>query len=136
MWNIFMIPLKNPVNNGRAMLYIMDAHSERFVLKPKGAGERDAGHLNLEDFYYANKIMEENIRAEVAECVKNSQNILFYHDIRSVNSLTYMWAVNGGSVYLVGYVPLEAIQQESRTVNQNIFIVVVVMLGAFFLCCR
>ena len=46
-----------------------------------------------------------------------------------------MWAVNGGSVYLVGYVPLEAIQQESRTVNQNIFIVVVVMLGAFFLCC-
>ncbi len=121
--------------NGRAMLYIMDAHSERFVLKPKGAGERDAGHLNLEDFYYANKIMEENIRAEVAECVKNSQNILFYHDIRSVNSLTYMWAVNGGSVYLVGYVPLEAIQQESRTVNQNIFIVVVVMLGAFFLCC-
>lgn len=37
--------------NGSAMLYIMDAKSERLVLKPKGMGERNAGHLNLEDFY-------------------------------------------------------------------------------------
>lgn len=46
-----------------------------------------------------------------------------------------MWSVNGGTVYLIGYVPVEAIQQEGRTVNQNIFIVVAVMLIAFFLCC-
>ena len=37
--------------NGMASLYIMDTNSERFVLKPKGIGERDAGHLNLYDFY-------------------------------------------------------------------------------------
>lgn len=135
IYDSFEKSLPDGFYNGRAMLYIMDAHSERFVLKPKGAGERDAGHLNLEDFYHANKIMETDIRAEVAKCVESSKNILFYHDIRGVNSLVYMWAVNGGSAYLVGYVPLEAIQQESRTVNQNIFIVVFVMLGAFFLCC-
>ena len=32
--------------NKRAMLYIMDVRSERFVLKPKGMGERSAGHLS------------------------------------------------------------------------------------------
>ncbi len=42
--------------NGNALLYIMDAESERMVLKPKGMGERNAGHLNLEDFYRANEI--------------------------------------------------------------------------------
>ena len=46
-----------------------------------------------------------------------------------------MWSVNNGTIYLIGYVPIEAIQQEGRTVNQNIFIVVIVMLVAFFLCC-
>ena len=35
----------------QAVLYLMDAASERFVLKPEGMGERNAGHLNLEDFY-------------------------------------------------------------------------------------
>lgn len=57
---------------------------------------------------------------------------MFYHDIQGKSSLNYMWKVNDGSIYLVGYVPIEAIQQEGRTVNQNIFIVVVVMLIAFF----
>ena len=36
--------------NKQASLYIMDAESERFVLKPKGMGQRSAGHLNLTDF--------------------------------------------------------------------------------------
>lgn len=121
--------------NGKAMLYIMDTNTERFVLKPKGMGERNAGHLNLEDYYQANNIQEEGIREEVQECLENKKNIMFYHDIRGKSALNYMWTVNGGSVYLVGYVPIEAIQQEGRTVNQNIFIVVAVMLIAFFLCC-
>ncbi len=121
--------------NGQAMLYIMDSQSERFVLKPKGMGERDAGHLNLEDFYRANNIQEEGLRAEVSECVRNGDNILFYHNVQRKDALNYMWAVNGGTIYLIGYVPIEAIQQEGRTVNQNIFIVIMVMLVAFFLCC-
>ncbi len=121
--------------NKKAMLYIMDAETERFVLKPKGMGERSAGHLNLSDFYRANDIQEEEIRAEITECLKNSENIMFYHDIRGKDSLNYMWSVNGGTIYLIGYVPIEAIQQEGATVNQNIFIVVAVMLIAFFLCC-
>ena len=121
--------------NKRAMLYIMDGETERFILKPKGMGERDAGHLNLSDYYRANEINETEIRNEVAECLKERRNIMFYHDIRGKDSLNYMWAVNGGTIYLVGYVPIEAIQQEGRTVNQNIFIVVAVMLIAFFLCC-
>ena len=121
--------------NQKAMLYIMDAETERFVLKPKGMGERSAGHLNLTDFYRANDIQEEGLREKVKACLKENQNIMFYHDIRNKNSLTYMWAVNGGTLYLIGYVPIEAIQQEGRTVNQHIFTVVAVMLIAFFLCC-
>lgn len=60
---------------------------------------------------------------------------MFHHDIRGKNSLIYMWSVNEGSLYLIGYVPIEAIQQEGDSVNQNIFIVVAMMLTAFFLCC-
>lgn len=127
--------LPNGFYDGRAMLYIMDAKSERLVLKPKGMGERSAGHLNLEDFYRANDIWEQDLRSEVLDCVKNGTNILFYHDIRGKNSLNYMWSLNQGSHYLIGYVPIEAIQQEGRAVNQNILIVVLVMLTAFFLCC-
>ena len=35
--------------NKQASLYIMDAESQRFVLKPKGMGQRSAGHLNLNE---------------------------------------------------------------------------------------
>ncbi len=63
------------------------------------------------------------------------KNILFYHDVRQKSALNYMWSVNDGYIYLIGYVPIEAIQQEGKTVNQNILIVVIVMLVAFFLCC-
>ena len=127
--------LPNGFYDQKAMLYIMDAKTERFVLKPKGMGARSAGHLNLGDFYRANSIREEGLRAELDACLEQGDNILFYHDIREKHSLNYMWAVNNGSIFLVGYVPIEAIQQEGRTVNQHIFIVVTIMLIAFFLCC-
>ncbi len=120
--------------NKQASLYIMDAESRRFVLKPKGMGKRSAGHLNLSDFYRANSIEDPEIHEEVEACLKSGKNILFYHDIRDVQALNYMWAVNGGTIFLVGYVPVEAIQQEGRSVSQNIVIVVVSMLAAFFLC--
>ena len=121
--------------NKRAMLYIMDAETERLVLKPKGMGQRDAGHLNLKDFYRANDIQEEGLLEEVDACLRESRDIMFNHDIRGKKALNYMWSVNGGTIYLIGYVPIEAIQQEGTTVNKNIFIVVAVMLIAFFLCC-
>ncbi len=120
--------------NKQASLYIMDAESRRFVLKPKGMGKRNAGHLNLSDFYRANSIEDPEIHEEVEACLQSGKNILFYHDIRDVQALNYMWAVNGGTIFLVGYVPVEAIQQEGRSVSQNIVIVVVSMLAAFFLC--
>ncbi len=120
--------------NKQASLYIMDAASQRFVLKPKGMGQRSAGHLNLTDFYRANNIQDLKIREEVADCLRTGRNALFYHNIRTVNALNYMWAVNDRTIFLVGYVPVEAIQQEGRTVNQNIIIVVVSLLVAFFLC--
>ena len=120
--------------NKQATLYVMDAQSQRFVLKPKGMGQRSAGHLNLTDFYRANNIVDEAIRAEVRDCLATGRNALFYHDIRQVEALNYMWPVNGGSIFLVGYVPVEAIQQEGRTVNQNIAVVVVSLLAAFLLC--
>lgn len=121
--------------NGSAMLYIMDTKSQRLVLKPTGMGERDAGHLNLQDFYRANSILDEELQTEVAINIDAGEDIMFYHDIRDKNSLIYMWSVNEGAIYLIGYVPIEAIQQEGRSVNQNILIVVIVMLMAFLLCC-
>ncbi len=121
--------------NKKAMLYIMDAQTERFVLKPKGMGKRSAGHLNLADFYRANDIQEQGLRTEVEKCLETGKNMLFYHNIRDVKALNYMWSVNGGKIFLIGYVPLEAIQQEGRTVNQNVLVVVSVMLIAFLLCC-
>ncbi len=127
--------LPNGFYDKKAMLYIMDARTERLVLKPKGMGERNAGHLNLEDFYRANDIQEEGLREEVSRCVKEGKNIMFYHDIRGKSALSYMWEVNDGSIYLIGYVLIEAIQQEGKTVNQNILIVIAIMLVAFFLCC-
>ncbi len=127
--------LPNGFYNKQAMLYIMDAKSEKLVLKPKGMGQRSAGHLNLEDFYHANDITDKELRKEVDRCLELGEDVLFYHDIRKEESLNYMWAVNGGTIYLIGYVPIDAILQEGRSVNQNIFIVVIVMLVAFFLCC-
>ena len=121
--------------NKKAMLYIMDAQTERFVLKPKGMGKRSAGHLNLADFYRANDIQEQGLRTEVEKCLETGKNMLFYHNIRDVKALNYMWSVNGGKIFLIGYVPVEAIQQEGRTVNQNVLVVVSVMLIAFLLCC-
>lgn len=121
--------------NNRAQLYIMDAKSQRFVLKPTGMGERDAGHLNLADFYRANTILEEDIHQTVSTSIENGEDIMFYHNIQNKNSLIYMWAVNDGAIFLIGYVPIEAIQQEGRSVSQNILVVVIVMLVAFFLCC-
>lgn len=127
--------LPNKFYNGSAMLYLMDPKSERFVLKPTGMGERNAGHLNLEDFYRANSILEEEIQASVSDGIQAGKNIMFYHDIQGKASLIYMWSVDDGATYLIGYVPIEAIQQEGKAVNQNILTVVVVMMAAFFLCC-
>ncbi len=126
--------LPNGFYNKQASLYIMDAESQRFVLKPKGMGQRSAGHLNLADFYRANNIQDPEIQAEVESCLSTGQNALFYHEIRKEQALNYMWAVNGGTIFLVGYVPVKAIQQEGQTVNQNIMIVVASLLAAFFLC--
>ena len=127
--------LPDKIYNKSAKLYIMDAYSERLVLKPKGIGERDAGHLNLEDFYRANKILEEDVQDHINESVRTGQNVMFYHEIQNKDSLIYMWAVNQGTLYLIGYVPIEAIQREGDAVNQNMFIVVAVMLCAFLGCC-
>lgn len=127
--------LPNGFYEKKARLYIMDAETERFVLKPKGMGERNAGHLNLSDFYRANDIKDEGLLEDVNECLKSGKNIMFYHKIRNKSALNFMWSVNDGTIYMIGYVPVEAIQQEGRAVNHNIFIVVTVMLVAFFFCC-
>ena len=135
IYDSFEEALPDRLYNGSATLYIMDRQTERFLLKPKGVGERDAGHLNLQDFYRANDILEESIQQNVAESIANNGNMMFYHKIRNKDSLIYMWAVNGGSVYLIGYVPVEAIQREGDAVNQNILMVVIFMLATFFTCC-
>ena len=135
IYESFDTVLPNRFYNSMASLYIMDAESEKLVLKPKGMGERDAGHVDLEDFYRANRIMEQGVRDEITQSVKAGKNVMFYHDVQQKKSLIYMWSVNDGTIYLIGYVPVEAIQREGSAVNQNIFIVVAVMLIAFLICC-
>ncbi len=127
--------LPNRFYNSMASLYIMDAKNERLVLKPKGMGEREAGHVNLEDFYRANQIMEDDVRNEITNSIKTGKDVMFYHDVQDKKSLIYMWSVNDGTIYLIGYVPIEAIQREGSAVNQNILTVVAVMLVAFLFCC-
>ena len=117
--------------NSNAMLYIMDSKSERFVLKPKGVGDREAGSLDLQDFYRANRILEPEIQQEVAVGIKAGNDLMFYHDILGKDSLIYMWSVNNASIYLIGFVPVAAIQKEGAAVNQNVFIVILVTLAAF-----
>ena len=134
IYDSFDEALPEKLYNGSASLYIMDTNSQRFVLKPKGIGERDAGHLNLRDFYQANNILEKDLQDEIFESIQTGKNVMFYHDIQGKEALIYMWAVNGKAAYLIGFVPVEAIQQEGNAVNRNMFMVVFVMLAAFFLC--
>ena len=75
----------------------------------------------------ANEIEKETLRDEIKRCVQQKKNMMFYHDIQGKNALNFIWMVNDGTICLIGYVPTEAIQQEGRTVNYNIFIVVMVM---------
>ena len=131
IYDSFDEALPNDFYNSEATLYLMDAASRKFVMKPKGMGERNAGHLNLDDFYNANKIREENIMKTVDEYINEGNDMMFYHNIQNQDSLIYMWSVNDGVVYLIGYVPVQAIQREGDAVNQNMFIVVALMLLAF-----
>ncbi|MFR3092728.1 MAG: hypothetical protein ACLTMP_14190, partial [Eggerthella lenta] len=101
----------------RAVLYLMDAATERFVLKPEGMGERDAGHVNLEDFYRANNITDPAILAMVEDGIANRENIMFAHKVKGTEALCYLWSIGDGTTYLVGYVPMEAIQREAQAVN-------------------
>lgn len=135
IYDSFDEALPNDFYDGEATLYLMDAASRKFVMKPKGIGERDAGHMNLNDFYHANKIREEDIKKTVDEEINAGNDMMFYHNIQNQDSLIYMWSVNEGVVYLIGYVPVQAIQREGDAVNQNMFIVVAVMLAAFVGCC-
>ena len=134
IYDSFEEALPEKLYNGSASLYIMDTDSQRFVLKTKVIGERDAGHLNLRDFYQANNILEKDLQDEISESIRMGKNVMFYHDIQGKEALIYMWAVNGKAAYLIGFVPVEAIQQEGNAVNRNMFMVVFVMLAAFFLC--
>lgn len=135
IFDTFDEALPDQFYNSNAMLYIMDSKSERFVLKPKGVGDREAGSLDLQDFYRANRILEPEIQQEVAVGIKAGNDLMFYHDILGKDSLIYMWSVNNASIYLIGFVPVAAIQKEGAAVNQNVFIVILVTLAAFVICC-
>ena len=120
--------------DNQAVLYLMDTDTQRFVLKPDGMGERDAGHLNLEDFYRANSVDDEKTLALVADGIAGRTSVMFAHEVKGRESLCYLWAINGGTTYLVGYVPMAAIQQEAQAVNTAIGLVIVIAATAFVLC--
>lgn len=121
--------------NDNAMFCIVDAKSENLVLKTKEIEEDLTEYLNLADFYYVNRVLGDDIHSEVSKCIQAGENIMFYYNIQNKESLVYMWAINGGSIYLIGYIPIETIQQDRDVVNQNIFILIFSMLVAFLVCC-
>ncbi len=135
IFDTFDEALPDKFYNRNALLYVMDSKSGRFVLKPKGVDEREAGSLDLDDFYRANRILEPEIQKEVKDGIRAGNDLMFYHDVLGKESLIYMWAVNNASLYLIGYVPVAAVQKEGDAVNQNIFIVIFVTLAAFVICC-
>ncbi len=118
----------------QAVLYLMDTASERFVLKPDGMGERDAGHLNLDDFYRANNVTDAETLALVDNGIAGRTSVMFAHQVKGAESLCYLWSINGGTTYLVGYVPMAAIQQEAHAVNAAIGLVIAIAASAFMLC--
>ena len=61
IYDSFDEALPNRFYNSNATLYLMDGESQRFVLRPTGVGERTVGHMNLADFYRANRILEEGM---------------------------------------------------------------------------
>lgn len=118
----------------RAVLYLMDITNERFVLKPEGMGERDAGHVNLEDFYHANKINDTSTLEMVTSGIDERRNVMFAHEVQGQESLCFLWSVSEGTFYLVGYVPMNAIQQEAQAVNMALMLVAGITALAFCLC--
>ncbi len=118
----------------QAVLYVMDTATERFVLKPEGMEDLNAGHMNLEDFYHANNIDDEATLAMVDEGIASRENVMFIHEVKGKESLCYLWALNGGSAYLVGYVPMTAIQREAGAVNAALVLVAAITIAAFCLC--
>lgn len=118
----------------QAVLYLMDKANERFVLKPEGMGEREAGHINLEDFYRANAISDSQILEMVTSGLDERRNVMFAHKVQGRDSLCFLWSINGGTTYLVGYVPMNAIQQEAEAVNLALVLVACVTALAFCLC--
>lgn len=118
----------------QAVLYLMDKANERFVLKPEGMGEREAGHINLEDFYRANAIGNPQILEMVTTGLDERRNVMFAHKVQGRDSLCFLWSINGGTTYLVGYVPMNAIQQEAEAVNLALVLVACVTALAFCLC--
>ncbi len=124
---------KNFYNN-QAVFYLMDSANERFVLKPDGLGDREAGHLNLEDFYRANNITSEAIITMVRQGIEEGHNVLFAHEVQGRESLCFLWPVNGGTDFMIGYVPMDAIQKEAHTVNDAIVAVTAITFLAIALC--
>lgn len=60
--------------------------------------------------------------------------MMFAHEVRDEDSLCFLWSINEGATYLVGFVPMKAIQQEAQVVNTALFLVASVTALAFCLC--
>lgn len=135
IYDSFDEALPDEFYNNDAKLYLIDVLSQRMVLKPKGIGERDAGHISLSDFYRANKITEKNVQENVEKNMRDGKDVMFRHNVQNEDSLIYMWAVDNSATYLIGYVPIRAIQREGNAVKQNVFIAVIVITTTFFGCC-
>ena len=70
----------------------------------------------------------------VADGVENRENVMFAHKVKGAEALCYLCIIGDGTTYLVGYVPMEAIQREAQAVNVALIMVASITIAAFCLC--
>lgn len=61
--------------------------------------------MNLEDFYRANNVVDAQTLELVEGGIAEKASVMFSHQVKGRDSLCYLWPVNDGTSYLVGYVP-------------------------------
>ena len=133
-WDDIKTALPRALYNGEAPVYIWDSMSDTVVVSSKLAGSINYAPATMNDFIKLTgfKTGEKEAR-QIIKMVNKKERLLFYHTIYEEENLVYMWPLEGGTFYILGFVPSSAIQQEAGTVRQVIILIVTVIFLTVFL---
>ncbi len=117
---------------GDGLLYLMDVTSRRFVLLPQNRKGNRGGSRNLEVFFACNRV-EEEVAGQVDRALEQGRELMLRLEVEGQPSFMYFWPVDGGSFYLLGYVPEDSVHQISDLVNFSILLITGVLALVFLL---